>query len=104
MKINGLGCSLVDNLYSPVDFTSEAYNKWAQKNNGSVGIITGGLVFGEDLERTSSIEYRDIINEITKGKILPSKNIGGPAIVAMINIAQIMGRNTEIRFYSLKIG
>ncbi len=102
MKINGLGCSLVDNLYSPVDFTSEEYNKWVQKNHRDIGVITGGLVFGEDLESSSGRKYKDILNEITKGKLSPSKNIGGPAIVAMIHIAQVMGETTDIGFFGAR--
>ncbi len=95
MRINGLGCSLVDNLYSPVNFTSEAYTKWAQKNHRDIGVITGGLVFGEDLEKSYGKKYKDILNEITKGKLSPSKNVGGPAIVALINIIQMI-EDTEI--------
>ncbi len=90
MRINGLGCSLVDNLYSPVDFSSCEYVKWSEGVKSKTGIITGGLVFGEDLERTSEIKYREILNEIIGGEISPEKNIGGPSIVALINMAQIL--------------
>ena len=93
MRINGLGCSLVDNLYSPVDFGSEAYKKWSRVNNKGTGIITGGLVFGEDLEKSSGKKYKDILNEITGKKLSPDKNVGGPAIVALINIAQMINGN-----------
>lgn len=102
MKINGLGCSLVDNLYSPVDFGSEAYKKWSRERAGA-GIITGGLVFGEDLERLSGRKYKDILNEITREKLIPDKNVGGPAIVALINIAQmITGNGISIGFFGAR--
>lgn len=93
MRINGLGCSLVDNLYSPVNFESEAYKKWSGGNNKGTGIITGGLVFGEDLERSSGKKYEVILNEITGEKLTPDKNVGGPAIVALINIIQMIKEN-----------
>lgn len=102
MRINGLGCSLVDNLYSPVDFKSEAYNKWSLENNKGTGIITGGLVFGEDLEKSSGKRYKDILAEITGKKLVPKKNVGGPAIVALINIAQIMGKDYLIGFFGAR--
>ncbi len=102
MKINGLGCSLVDNLYSPVDFKSEAYKKWSGKNNKGAAIITGGLVFGEELEKFSERKYSDILNEIVGELIVPEKNIGGPSIVALINIAQMLDRDFSIGFYGIR--
>lgn len=93
MRINGLGCSLVDNLYSPIDFESKAYKKWSEGDSKGAGIITGGLVFGEDLERSTGSKYQDILNEITEGKLVPDKNVGGPAIVALIHITQILSQD-----------
>lgn len=90
MKINGTGCSLVDNLYTPVDFNSEGYYKWTAAGGTKDGIITGGLVFGDDLEATSNTDYRQILNEITGGSLTPVRNIGGPAIVAVIHLSQIL--------------
>ncbi len=93
MRINGLGCSLVDNLYSPVNFRSDLYKKWSRETNSGIGIITGGLVFGEDLEKSSGKRYKDILKEITGKKLIPRKNVGGPAIVALINIIQMIEDN-----------
>ena len=92
MRINGLGYCVTDNLYSPIDFESEGYKKWLSDNNNDIGLITGGLVFAKELERSSGKSYRDILNEIT-GRIDPKINIGGPAIVAMINIVQMVDEN-----------
>lgn len=102
MKIHGVGCSLVDNLYSPIDFTSKQYLKWLPDSNRDVGIITGGLVFGEDLELASGIPYSDIIHEITNG-LKPQQNIGGPAIVALIHMSQIIkNKDIEIAFFGAR--
>lgn len=73
MRINGLGCSLVDNLYYPVDFNSSSYKKYSAETNSGAGIITGGLVFAESLEKFFGKDYREIIFEITGGKIKPVK-------------------------------
>ena len=102
MRINGLGCSLVDNLYSPVNFKSDGYKKWSHGNTLGAGIITGGLVFGEDLEKSAGKKYEDILKEIIDKGVSPKKNIGGPAIVALINIAQIMGKEANIGFFGAR--
>ena len=103
MRINGLGCSLVDNLYSPIDFESIEYRKWVRENRDGTGLITGGLVFGEDLEKSSGKKYKDILNEITGEKITPDKNIGGPAIVPLIHIAQMIdGNNIHLGFFGAR--
>ncbi len=91
MRINGTGSALVDNLYIPVDFGSGGYRKWSADNNGGRGIITGGLIFREDLEDFGSKPYGDIIAEITGGNITPKKNIGGPSIVSLIHVMQMLG-------------
>lgn len=90
MRINGIGCSLIDNLYTPVDFNSTSYKKWTEAGGIQNGIITGGLIFGDDLETSSGIPYSSILDEVTGGGIIPSKNIGGPGVVAVIHISQIL--------------
>ncbi|MCK5152821.1 MAG: carbohydrate kinase family protein [Spirochaetales bacterium] len=103
MRINCLGCSLVDNLYSPVDFKSKAYNKWNQEDSSGNGIITGGLVFGEELERISGKKYENILKDIIGKKLSAEKNVGGPAIVALINIAQMTYENNiKLGFYGAR--
>ena len=103
MRINGIGCSSVDSLYYPVNFRSEAYRKYSADENGGKGIITGGLVFGESLEKIFGKNYSDIISEITGGKIKPGKNIGGPSIVALIHMAQLLsGADVSIGFYGTR--
>ena len=102
MKIHGAGCSLVDNLYSPVDFSSRSYRKWLSRDAGKAGLITGGLVFGSDLEKSFGRNYRDIIGEIT-GNMEPVRNIGGPSIVALIHLAQVLNdTNNEISYFGAR--
>ena len=103
MKINGIGCSLVDNLYSPVDFKSTAYKKWSADNGTKDGLITGGLIFGDDLEVSSGVPYSTILDELTGGILTPQKNIGGPGIVALIHMAQLLDADEhKIGFYGSK--
>ncbi|MBI9107896.1 MAG: carbohydrate kinase family protein [Spirochaetales bacterium] len=99
MKINAIGCSLIDNLYSPVDFSSEGYRKWSAENGTKNGLITGGLIFGDELEASSGTAYNDILKEII-GDLKPDKNIGGPAVVALIHMAQILDNEKhQLGFY-----
>ena len=99
MKINCIGCALIDNLYSPIDFKSEEYHRWSAENGVQNGIITGGLIFGDDLEATSGVSYQRILEDLT-GRIIPEKNIGGPAVVAMIHMAQLLSPDAhDLAFY-----
>ncbi len=103
MKINGIGSALVDRLYSPVDFSSPAYRKWTAENTGGTGIITGGLIFMEDLEKPGGKPYSEILAEITGGTILPKRNIGGPSIVSLIHILQVLGgESVRIGFFGVR--
>ena len=102
MRIHGAGCSLVDNLYTPVDFNSGAYRKWLAGKDREEGLITGGLVFGDELEQSAGIEYADIIEEITGG-LKSKRNIGGPAVVALIHLSQISDiPGLEIAYYGTR--
>ena len=102
MIINGTGCSLVDNLYSPVDFSSAAYKKWQSGPGNPVGLTTGGLVFGDELEKAAGIPYSTIISEIA-GAAAPVQNIGGPSIVALIHMSQVLSPEAfRINFYGAR--
>ncbi len=100
MRIHGLGCSLVDNLYTPVDFSSGAYTSWEAGRTSKAGLITGGLVFGEDLEEAFGIPYTEIIGKLAGG-LSPKRNIGGPAIVALIHMSQLAD-DLEIAYYGAR--
>jgi len=62
--------------------------------------MPGHLVFVEELEKHSGQKLERIINEIS-GRSAPAKiNIGGPAIVALINASQILdSQKFQISFY-----
>jgi len=56
IKINGVGCSLLDMIYADIDFQSRAFRRLSSKKPGDGGLIPGGLVFGEDLERFANTD------------------------------------------------
>ncbi len=90
MKINVCGCALVDHLFTDIRFRSPEAAPYLSRVDGDGGIAPGKLVFAEDLEQFAGEKYDDILNNITGGRKPDAVNLGGPAIVAAINAAQIL--------------
>jgi sugar/nucleoside kinase (ribokinase family) len=103
IKICGVGCSLLDLIYSDMDFRSRAFRRLSSQKPGDGGLIPGGLVFAEDLERFANTDLKTIVRAIT-GKSSPdSMNLGGPAIAALVNTSQLcVDREIEIRFFAIR--
>jgi sugar/nucleoside kinase (ribokinase family) len=100
IKVSGAGCCLVDILYNNIDFTSDAIRQYLSKERGDGGLTPGKLVFQEEFEKYSSISLDDFIKRITGGKKPDKINIGGPSIVSLICLAQLVGRNKcEVGYY-----
>ncbi len=103
LRINGVGSCLVDNLYSPVDFSSSRFSGYCSKTSGDGGLVPGQLVFGEDLEKFSGCEYSSILKELTGGASPVSVNIGGPCIAALINLQCLLhGSDAQTAFYGYR--
>ena len=103
IKVNAAGCSLVDNLYTNVDFSSAYYTQLLSKKPGDGGLTTGGLVFAESLVKFAAEttgenrNYPEILFRLT-GKDKPdSSNIGGPGIVPLIHAHQVR-RSPDIQY------
>ncbi len=103
IKISGVGCSLLDLIYSDIDFRSQAFRSLSSKMPGDGGLIPGGLVFAEDLERFADTDLETIVKTIT-GKSSPdAMNLGGPAIAALVNTSQLtFDREIEIHFFAVR--
>jgi sugar/nucleoside kinase (ribokinase family) len=102
-KISGTGCTLVDYLYSPVDFNDPVFKKYLSKSPGDGGLSPGKLVFKEEFDKFSGEEYLQVRDEITKGSKPIALNIGGPSIVTLIHAAQMLhGFPAEVDFYACK--
>ncbi len=100
MKVSCVGCSLADFVYASVDFNRDAFKKYMSKSDGDGGLNPGYLVFAEDLEKFAGKPFAQIRDEITGGVKPDAFNIGGPAIVALINAAQLLyDQNIEFDFY-----
>ena len=100
IRVSGVGCCLVDKLYSKVDFNGAILKPYLSKENGDGGLVSGQLVFAEEFEDFAGKDFEHILNEIVDGKAPDKINVGGPAIVALINVAQILNKKGfEVKFY-----
>jgi sugar/nucleoside kinase (ribokinase family) len=98
--VSGVGCCLVDLLFSNIGFNSAAISPYLSKKRGDGGITPGHLVFQEEFEKYCGRPFIEVLDKITGGRTHDKINIGGPSIVSLINVAQIAdSKNCEVRFY-----
>jgi len=102
-KISGVGCALVDYLFSPVDFAGETFSRYISVKAGDGGLYPGKLVFRDEFEIFSGKDYMDVREQLTEANPPVTLNIGGPSIVSLIHAAQILeGTPAEVYFYGSK--
>jgi sugar/nucleoside kinase (ribokinase family) len=98
--VSGTGCCLVDLLYNDISFCSDNILPFLSVSRGDGGLTPGHLVFREEFERFSRRPFEEVLNKITGGRAPDKINIGGPSIVTLINIAQLIDKDQcEVRFY-----
>jgi sugar/nucleoside kinase (ribokinase family) len=98
--VSGVGCCLVDILYTGINFGDELFKPYLSVSGGDGGLVPGRLVFVEEFEAFAHVNLSDFVAQITRGKTAEKMNVGGPSIVALINAAQILDANDfEVRFY-----
>ncbi|MEA4917869.1 carbohydrate kinase family protein [Proteiniphilum sp.] len=102
-KISGVGCALVDYLFSPVDFNGGAFSRYISMKPGDGGLSPGKLVFRDEFEAFSGRDYMEVRKQLTAGNPPVTLNIGGPSIVSLIHAAQVLnGTGAEVYFYGSK--
>ncbi len=98
--VSGAGCCLVDMLFNDINFSSPAVKPYLSVKRGDGGLTPGHLVFREEFEKFCGIPFEKVLREITGGRKHDKINIGGPSIVSLINIAQLIDKDQcEVRFY-----
>ena len=103
LTVSVVGCSLVDCVYAQVDFGSEAFRKYSSKANGDGGLVPGQLVFMESLEKFSGVPAGQLLAELTGNAPVSGRNVGGPAVVAAINAAQLCcNYPVKVKFYGAR--
>lgn len=101
MKISAAGCCLIDYVYAKVSYNKPGFQRFLSKRPGDGGIIQGGLVFTEDLSACFAMEMTAILHEILGPVEADTVNLGGPAVISLINAAQLLyGREVSCHFYA----
>ena len=102
-SIAGVGCSLMDYLFTDIDFHSDAFGRYRSRRPGDGGLVPGQLVFAEDLERFAGRDYPGVLEELTGGAGAASSNLGGPSVVALVHAAQMLAdREIPVEFYGVR--
>jgi sugar/nucleoside kinase (ribokinase family) len=97
--VTGVGCCLVDMLFNDIDFSSKTIRPYLSKIRGDGGLTPGQLVFKEEFEKFCGTGFDKTLYSITGGKTYNKVNIGGPSIVSLINVTQLVDKTyCEVRF------
>ena len=100
ITVSVVGCSLLDCVHAKVDFNSEAFRKYSSVKNGDGGLVPGQLVFMESLEKFTGVPAAKMLSELTNDVPAAARNVGGPAVVAAINAAQLCSNiGAKVKFY-----
>jgi len=98
--LSGTGCSLIDYVYSGIDFNSPEFRKYLSRRTGDGGLHPGRLVFAEDLEKFAGKDFHTILHEFVGDREPDVANIGGPSVVSLIHAAQLLNSGEfEVKFY-----
>ena len=98
--ISGTGCALADFLFNGISFHSPDFRKYMSEKSGDGGLSPGKLVFTEELEKFAGRPYTEILKEITSDRAPDSFNIGGPGLVSLIHVSQMLDSTKfNVRFY-----
>ena len=101
--INGVGCSLVDYLYTGIDFSSPRLEQYLSHSPGDGGLVPGKLVFADKFAEFAGKHYLEALDDITDGRQPTAANLGGPAIVPLVHAAQLLAPEGEsVRYYGLR--
>lgn len=99
----GTGCSLIDYLYTGIDFDSPAYRRYLSNTPGDGGLRPGELVFLEGLEQFSGRRWKEILPEITGDAAVASSNLGGPSVVSLLQAAQLLeAKDVTVEYFGIR--
>ncbi len=98
--LSGTGSSLIDYVYSGIDFNSPEFREYLSRRTGDGGLHPGRLVFAEDLEKFAGKDFHTILHEFVGDREPDVANIGGPSVVSLIHAAQLLNSGEfEVKFY-----
>lgn len=98
--IAGVGCALADYLYTSIHLNSQEVSRYRSRVAGDGGLEPGNLVFADDLEEFAGLDFRDILRDLAGNREADGFSIGGPSIVSLIHVAQLLSPESfDVRFY-----
>ena len=100
IKISGVGCCLLDYLYTHIDFSGPAFTRYLSTREGDGGVCPGKLVFTKELEQYGNRPVNEILSDLVGNRNPDEFNLGGPAIVSIIHAAQLLGEDADVHFYA----
>ncbi len=95
-SVAGAGCGVADFLYPDIDFASATFRRFASRSPADGGLQPGRLVFREDFEAFAGCELEQALAEMVPPDSRPTYNVGGPALVAMVLVSQLL-RDSGVR-------
>lgn len=102
-SIGGVGCSLMDYLFTGVEFGGEGFARYRSRTRGDGGLEPGTLVFLDALERFAGGPYRQVLTAVTGDAQPTSRNLGGPSVVALVHAAQLLhDSEVPVSFYGVR--
>ncbi|HZH71562.1 MAG TPA: carbohydrate kinase family protein [Mariniphaga sp.] len=100
IRVSMVGCCLVDRVYNNISFFDPSFLPFLSKRRGDGGLTPGKLVFKEEFEKFCEVNLPTIIDKITYKTLSAKVSIGGPGIVPLIHISQMLyGSENECHFY-----
>lgn len=100
MRISGAGCCLIDSIYMHCSYESDYFSPYWSKVKGDGGLIEGGLVFSEDIEKFANKDFFHIMKDLTGNRNADIRNVGGPAIIALVHASQVLfDEDVDVSFY-----
>ncbi len=100
LRISCTGCSLMDYIFTDIDFSAPRFKQYMSCVDGDGGLVPGKLVFTEEFETFAGKPFNEVLRDIIGDRRPSGRNLGGPAIVAVINTAQLCyGKSIGVRFY-----
>ncbi len=103
LRIAGTGCGLGDIIYGDIDFNHDTVVAYHSRQPGDGGLEAGKLVFLDDLRRFSGQSAAHILGRITGSRGPDAFNAGGPALVSLALISQLLEADgVAVSYYGLR--
>ena len=102
LSIGSVGCCVLDILYPDADLSSPAFAECRSRKPGDGGLVPGGLVFADELQRFAGQTPEEIARAVSRGAPVAT-NLGGPAATAPVHAAQVLAQEgVTAHFYGYR--